>query len=219
MDYIGKTDDQKRDWMTNFRDVLQANGGAYFVSPPQVIAISATIDLFLEKLEIVRSVNGRNPGSTEAKNAARDQAVQECRTLAMQLKANEGISDVLKVLAGIRPVNTHRTPQPPPTEQAVIIVLAAMLGSQTLRYVDPDGGESSRKPFGCTNLQIYRGIADEEIEDVSQTTFYDAVTKNPIASAFDHADDGKVATYFARWADAKGRVGPWSAAVSLRIAA
>jgi hypothetical protein len=219
MDYIGKTDDQKRDWMTNFRDVLQANGGAYFVSPADVVAISANIDNFLEKLAIVRAANGRTPSSTEAKNAARSQAVDACRTLAMQIKANAGISDELKVAAFIRPPNPNRTPMPSPTEQAVIAVLGGMLGSHTLRYLDPEGGESSRKPFGCTNLQIYRGIAAEEIEDVAQTTFYDAFRKNPIASAFDHADDGKVATYFARWADAKGQVGPWSARVSLRIAA
>ena len=219
MDYIGKTDDQKRDWMINFRDVLQANGGAYFVSGPEVVAISAVIDDFVAKLAIVRSVNGRNPGTTAEKNAARSQAVDACRTLAMQLKANEGISDALKIVAGIRPPNPSRTPMPSPTEMAVIAVLGGMLGSHTLRYLDPEGGESSRKPFGCTNLQIYRGIAVEEIEDVAQTAFYHAFRRNPIASAFDHADDGKVATYFARWADAKGQVGPWSAPVSLRIAA
>jgi hypothetical protein len=219
MDYIGETDDARRDWMTNFRDVLQANGGAYFVSSPGVIAISATIDDFLEKLAIVRAANGRTPSSTEAKNAARSQAVDACRTVAMQIKANAGISDELKIAAGVRPVNPSRTPMPSPTEMAVIAVLGGMLGSHTLRYLDPDGGESARKPFGCTNLQIYRGIAAAEIADVAQTAFYDAVRKNPIASAFDHADDGKVATYFARWANAKGQVGPWSAGVSLRIAA
>jgi hypothetical protein len=217
--YMGSTDDAKRDWMINLRDVLQADGAAYFVSPPAVTSISAIIDEFVAKLAVVRTVNGRNPGTTAAKNAARSQAVDACRTLAMQIKMNEGVSDALKIEAGIRPINTNRTPMPPPTEQAVITVLAAMLGSHTLRYLDPEGGESSRKPFGCTNLQINRGIAAEEIEDVAQTAFYDAFRRNPIASAFDHADDGKVATYFARWADAKGQVGPWSAPVSLRIAA
>ena len=217
--YIGDTDDAKRDWMINFRDVLQANAGAYFVSAPEVIAISATIDDFVAKLAIVRAANGRTPSSTEAKNASRSQAVDACRTLAMQIKANAGISDALKIAAFIRPPNPTRTPMPSPSEMAVIVVLGGMLGSHTLRYVDPEGGESTAKPFGCTNLQIYRGIAADEIEDVAQTAFYDAVRKNPIASAFDHADDGKIATYFARWADAKGQVGPWSAPVSLRIAA
>src|SRR5689334_19375938 len=85
LDYLGETDDARRDWMVNFRDVLQANGGAYFVSSADVIAISANIDNFVEKLAIVRTVNGRTPANVEAKNAARSQAVDACRTLAMQL--------------------------------------------------------------------------------------------------------------------------------------
>ncbi len=60
---------------------------------------------------------------------------------------------------------------------------------------------------------------NEPVENVDETSFYFAFRKNPIASAFDHADDGKCATYFARWADAKGQVGPWSMPVNLRIAA
>src|SRR3954469_10630529 len=110
MDYIGSTDDAKRDWMANFRDRLHADGGAYFVSSPDVTGISAAVDSFVEKLAIVRSVNGRNPGTTEQKNAARSQAVDLCRQFAMQIKVNSGVSDANKVLAGVRPINTSRTP-------------------------------------------------------------------------------------------------------------
>ena len=54
---------------------------------------------------------------------------------------------------------------------------------------------------------------------MAQTSFYDAARRNPIASAFDHADDGKVATYFARWGGKRNEFGQWSLPVSMTIAA
>ena len=55
--------------------------------------------------------------------------------------------------------------------------------------------------------------------DPEQAQFYGAFKKNPVAVGFDPADDGKVATYFARRASRRGDVGPWSLPVSMRIAA
>lgn len=218
-DYMGTTDDEKRAWLVNFRDQLQLDSAAYDVTSADVANVATVVDGFVDALAVVQTPNGRNPGTTAAKNDARQIAVQTCRQLAMLIKMNGGVTDQKKIDAGIRPVNHSRTPIPGPVDQAVIAVLFATFGAHTLRYLDPDGGESSRKPFGVTNLQIYRGIAEEAIADVDQTAFYHAFRKNPIPSAFDHVDDGKVATYFARWADAKGQVGPWSQPVSLRIAA
>ena len=37
--------------------------------------------------------------------------------------------------------------------------------------------------------------------------------------AFDPADDGKVASYFVRYANARGEAGPYGRGVSMRIAA
>jgi hypothetical protein len=55
--------------------------------------------------------------------------------------------------------------------------------------------------------------------DPNTATFYGAVTRNPVPVAFNPADNGKQATYFARWADRKGQVGPWSLPVTMAIAA
>ena len=44
-------------------------------------------------------------------------------------------------------------------------------------------------------------------------------TRNPIVVPFAEADDGKIATYYGRWASVRGEVGPWSLPVSMRIAA
>jgi len=43
--------------------------------------------------------------------------------------------------------------------------------------------------------------------------------RNPIGVAFQAADNGKMATYFARWANSKGDTGPWSVPFTFGIAA
>lgn len=137
----------------------------------------------------------------------------------MRIKANGGISAQNKIDAGIRPLNRTRMPKRPPADQPVIAIVGGGCGKHTLRYVDPQGGPSTRMAPGAAYLEVHRAIADAPVRDVAETRFHLAYRRNPIRIAFANADDGKVATYFARWADAKGRFGPWSMPVSMRIAA
>jgi hypothetical protein len=44
-------------------------------------------------------------------------------------------------------------------------------------------------------------------------------TKQGFAVSFSAADAGKRAYYYGRWVNARGQMGPWSAAVSLGVAA
>ena len=55
--------------------------------------------------------------------------------------------------------------------------------------------------------------------DANDAVFVGNFTKNPIAVAFSPEDDGKCATYFARWQSRCGDTGPWSLPVTMRIAA
>ena len=68
-------------------------------------------------------------------------------------------------------------------------------------------------------MQLWVAVGTAATTDEDEAEFYGTFTKNPIPVGFSGADDGKVATYFARWANRKGDTGPWSLAVSMRIAA
>ena len=80
-------------------------------------------------------------------------------------------------------------------------------------------GFGAAKPFGAIQLQLFVAIGTAAVTDESAAQFYGAFTRNPVGVAFGAEDDGKVATYFARWATRRGDVGPWSLPVSMRIAA
>ena len=75
------------------------------------------------------------------------------------------------------------------------------------------------KPFGAISLQLFVNVAEEVDPNPDTARFVGNYTKNPIVVAFDHSENGKQATYFARWQGRRGDVGPWSVPVSLAIAA
>ena len=106
-----------------------------------------------------------------------------------------------------------------PASSPLLNVLGATPGSHTVRYSDTSTPDSAAKPCGAAMMQLWVAIGTAATTDEDEAEFYGTVTKNPIPVGFTGADDEKVATYFARWANRKGDTGPWSLPVSMRIAA
>ena len=79
--------------------------------------------------------------------------------------------------------------------------------------------EDKAKPFAATELQLFVAITETAGAPVSEAKFYGKFTRHPISVVFDEADDGKFATYYDRWASARGETGPWSVPATMRIAA
>ena len=119
----------------------------------------------------------------------------------------------------MRPINPDRNPIEVPETSPLLNIIGCTPGAQTVRYADTNTPDSGAKPFGATSLQLFVAIADTAVDDPDLAAFHGAFTKNPIGVGFDAGDDGKMATYYARWASRKGDIGPWSLPVSMRVAA
>jgi len=161
----------------------------------------------------------RTPVTIAVKDEMRNSAEQLCRQYAVLIKFNAGISDPDKIAIGVRPVNTERNPVNCPTSSPMLNVVAATPGSHTLRYADSLTPDSPAKPFGASEIQIFVAVATEVVVDPGEASFYGKFTRNPVSVGFDAADNGKQATYFARWASRRGGTGNWSAPVTMAIAA
>src|SRR5687768_18337695 len=111
---MGRTDNDKRAWMLNFVEKLQTSSGTYMVQSPDVSAISAAVDEFVDALAIVQTPDGRNPTTTASKNDKRSSAQGICRQYARLIKFNAGIDDEAKIAAGIKPPGTLPEPRPCP---------------------------------------------------------------------------------------------------------
>jgi uncharacterized small protein (DUF1192 family) len=217
--YIPAEDAQFRTWAEAFAGGISADPPRYFLTPAQAASIQGVVDDFVAKLAIATNESTRTKPTIIAKDDARHVAESLCRQYAILIKDNAGISDDDKVAIGVRPINPNREPINCPQTSPLLNIVAATPGSHTVRFSDSMDPEKRAKPFGASELQLFLAITEEDQAPLTDAKFYAKVTKNPVGVEFSQADDGKVATYYARWASVRGEVGPWSLPVSIRIAA
>lgn len=218
-DFIPSQDPQALLWMQTFAAGINANSALYQLTAPDALAINAAVAGFDTALAIANAPATRTHVTVAIKDDARVSAAQLCRQFAALIRVNAGISDPDKIAIGVRPVNPNRDPIECPQTSPLLNVIAATPGVQTLRYADSLTPDSPAKPFGATELQLFLAVAAAAASSPDAARFYGKFTRNPLAVNFNPADNGKQATYFARWASRRGQVGPWSGPVTMAIAA
>jgi hypothetical protein len=217
--YIPAEDGLALTWMNVFSAGIAADVAKYQVSLADSNSITSAVNDFAAAYALAVNPATRTPVNVNGKDQARFVAEEICRQFAVQIKYNVGISDQDKIAIGVRPINTSRDPIDPPASSPLLNIIGATPGSHTIRYADTATPDSGAKPFGAMQIQIFVAVKDAPTVNEDDAQFYGAFTKNPIGVQFDAGDDGKCATYFARWATRKGETGPWSLPVSMRIAA
>lgn len=206
-------------WFQTFAAGLSASPGTYGLGPADAANITAAVDAYAAAYAVALDPAQRTKVAVSNKDATRANAEALCRQVASLIKYNNGISDSDKVAVGVRPVNPSRSPINVPASSPLLNVIGATPGSQTVRYADSNSPDRPAKPFGAAQIQVFVAVGTAPVADPDTAQFYGAFTKNPIAVGFDPADDGKVATYFARWASRRGDVGPWSRSSTGRVPA
>ena len=206
-------------WMKHFCGGIVADPARYFCSQPDCQNLLDVVNGYDRAYMLATAKPTRTSVTIDEKDVARAVAERTCRQYAGLIRSNSGITDSDKIAIGVRPVNPDRTPIYAPETSPLLNVVGATPGSQTLRYADSTTPETGKKPFGAVQIQIFVSIDGAVVPDPEAARFVGAFTRNPVGVAFEHADDGKVATYFARWGGRRGDVGPWSLPASMRIAA
>jgi len=219
-DMIPRDDRGALDWMNNLAAKLSASPGVYAIGEAELANLQAVVEAYATALAVTLAPDGRNPGSTTNKDMARGVAARTCRQAAAQIRVNGGITPQEKIDAGIRPPRQGAgQPTDPPTTSPTMTIVGATPGSQTLQYADSMTPHRRAKPGRNLQLQLFMHVGPAATKDADAARYQGSYTRGPIGVGFDPADDGAVATYFARWVDNRGRAGPWSLPVSMRIAA
>ena len=218
-DYIPAEDAEFSLWAQAFANGISSNFSAYMLTSAQAASIQSVVDEFVEALLVANTESTRTKPTIIAKDDAREICETLCRQYAILIKDNTGIADEDKAAIGVRPINPNRQPVECPDTAPLLNIIGSTQGVQSLRYADSATPDSRAKPFGASELQLFRVIGTVENAPLADAAFYAKVTRNPVTVQFDEADDGKIVTYYARWASPRGEVGPWSVPVSMRIAA
>ena len=214
-DFIPSTDANALIWMQAFSSGISSSVSTYQLTQSDADTIAAAVQAYADTLAIATAPLTRTPGNVNAKDTARNAAESLCRQYAIQIKYNNGISDEAKIQIGVRPVNTSRDPIHCPASSPLVNVKGATPGSHTVTFADSLEPDKRAKPFGAAGLQLFCYIGDAATVDENEAQFVGIFTRNPVSVQFMPEDDGKMATYFARWSGKRGDVGNWSLPVSM----
>jgi hypothetical protein len=104
-------------------------------------------------------------------------------------------------------------------QQPKLTLMYATPGTQVLGYQDSARLRSRAKPAGAMCLELRIAITDRDDAPLEDARTCALFTKTPMKVHFEPQHNGRAATYYARWRGRNDRTGPWSAPVSMRIAA
>lgn len=218
-DFIPSRDAELQAWLLNFKTLIAANPTNYGLVAGDATVITNSYVAWNAAYVAATNPATRTHVTIAAKDAQKILTVDVVRTYSTTIRANGAVSDSFKLGLGLHIHDTIPTPIPPPSTYPILAINGAGPAQQDLRAADQLTPTRRAKPHGTAGLLVFRAIGTAIATDPDSAPFLGFVTKAEFHSSFSSADDGKIATYFARWTNAKGEVGPWSSPVSMRIAA
>lgn len=217
--YIPQRDADFNVWARNFATLIAADPSAYGVSGPDSAALWAAYAGWNGALEAATNLSTRTAGVILAKNRAKGELLMIVKRTAAAIRANPSVTSAQKIDLGMRAPSGHPSPVPPPGDSPTLNIVAMRPGEHLLEAIQFGASNPRARPRGATGLLVFRSIADEPVQNPAQAAFLSLVTRGAFTSGFTRADRGKTATYFARWTNAKGELGPWSSPAAAPIAA
>jgi hypothetical protein len=217
--YIPSKDADLDVWLNNFKTLIAASPTTYGLVTADGTAITNAYNSSHTAYLAAVNPTTRTTATVATKNAQKSIVLTLVRGYAATIRANAAVSDALKMGLGLHVRDTTPTPVPAPSTYPMISVVGMGVGAQSLRASDQLTPSKRSKPTGAAGLLIFRAVAAAPITDPADCTFLAFAGRTELTSSFAPADNGKTATYFARWTNSKGEMGPWSPAASMPIAA
>jgi hypothetical protein len=218
-DYMPRGDLKALDWMRIFRNGIVKDPPRYGLTTGDGEGIARVVNDFETAYDLATDEATRTKGSIVDKNDARATAEHLCRLYTVRIKGNRGVADGDKLVIGVRPVNLGRRPMRPPSTFPLLKLLGMTPCAHHLAISDSSTPERAARPYGAIGLQLFIARSDRRSAPLGEARLEGVHTRSPMTIAFTHKDDGLIATYHARWMNAKGEPGPWSHSLSARIAA
>jgi hypothetical protein len=189
-----------------------------------VTAFRAALDQTLPRFK-------RNTVNARGKEVARKQAEEIVRRLGRIIRASDQISDADKIAVHIHP----RDPRPPrrtvPFLPPILQYVGAQneggysaAGSHVIRFREGTEITGRKKPHGAVRIELFVDLVPHGHpvprfpgEFLGGRPWYlRSYTTSPIRVAPPIPPVSMLVVYWARWADAKGNVGPFSATLRTR---
>lgn len=220
--YIPAKDADFDSWLLNFSALLTATPLAFGLTAPDAVEVAAVTTTWTTAYAAATNPATRTSPTVAAKDAARVAAEATVRPFATAISRNDAVTNANKVAIGVNLPNNAPVPIPPPTTAPALELKQGQPLAHVLAYKDTDLGNTKAKPYGSIGVQLWRNVGAVPATDPAQCTYQGTWTKSPNRSEFEPSQQGKIATYFARFVTRSGAggvayTGPWSAPLVLTV--
>jgi hypothetical protein len=175
------------------------------------------VEVFELAMARTKNPSTKTRGATSVKTETRVAAEDAIKQFYPLIQANRRISNKDKIGINVKLIRKKRARVACPSRRPDITVVVHPSCQHILRFKDGNA-IGKAKPAGAIALQVFVALTDAAVTDPSQAHFLMNATRNPTRIQHQRKDEGKVATYFARWISRRGETGPWSLAATCRVA-
>lgn len=211
-------------WLENFSTQISAAPAQFGLSTSDAESIAVAVAEWHAAYMTARAPESRTVPAVSEKNRQKQIVVPLVRRYGGIIRANPDVDSTSQMALGLHPRRApgqHTTRINAPDQMPQLMLTELEIGSHTVRILGQGQSGRSARPRGAAGLLLFRAIADGPIMDRDEARFLAFVTRSEYLSEFtrDGSLRGKTATYFGRWTNLKGELGPWSTATSMQIAA
>lgn len=215
--YLPDSDIGKRNWMENFIAQIEKSENRFDIPEDEFERCRLATKAFIEAVDALKIRTDRTTSRIKHKNETRKKAVRECRALAMRLKHDPSRKAGTLTGLGLHNDDKVLTRLNAPDCCPHLMVRGTEQGGHVIRFEQRNApSKVSAKPKGVSHLLLFAAVGDRALP-VSEARLIAAVTKQPYKVNFpvDRGLEGRTITYYGRWMDRKGQMGPWSEGVSM----
>lgn len=201
-----------------------ANEPARFgVSQADSDALGAAVDAYRAALQEARCGSVRGPFATRRKTEARKEAQRIIHRLAAVIRVSEQVDPAAKAMLKLLPSSARPRPRAlPPEPPRLRFVRARHEGNGSVPVHELEFREfhtqSKARPAGATRVELFVDLIEPDARPPAhpgangrQPWYFRSYPRNPIILTPPMARMPMRVVYWARWADAAGNVGPFSA--------
>jgi hypothetical protein len=206
-----------------FARAIERDPSRFMLSGEDAQRIVSAIDEFRGALTVTTAPGGCTKGDRSRKDEARDRAKAIVREYGNVIRANPKVSHIDKMTLRIkqrpeRPKN-RKCPQTPPVLFFKGIVEAGSEGQKkhVLKFLDEIGCGTRAKPAGAVRLELFVELVapDEPLPthpgELGRAWYLGSFSRNPMVVEYPVPTTPMKVVYWARWANATHKTGPFSA--------
>lgn len=208
MAYIPSKDAELINWGENYTDLLTADPGKYGLDDADALDLQNYFDAFDSAYALAINPTTRTALAVAVKDGQKVLFLGVARAYAAIIRANQGVTPEDKAALGLAIPDPTPTPVPTPTTSPVIVIPYAAVGIHVMSIVDQLTPTLKAKPFGVAGCLLYRATGAVAPTDFADASLVKIVTRADALIETSGLTAGHFASYWGRWFNRKGELGP-----------